>query len=140
MTKRKLFFCLAMLSSLNVTACSVSNILPEPAPANKIYRLTAPDAVMLSLDETTSNGYTVRIDRPNAAKALQGYDLLVVQDDNQLVSIEGAEWADSLPTLIQRSFLTHLDARPDFTGLLPTSGARSTYRVHITIRNFEAHL
>ena len=139
MIKRKLFIGFAALASLNLTACSVSTILPEPAPANNVYRLTSStDSVAPSAAVPSRNGYTVRIDRPSAAKALQGNDLLVVQDQNQLISIARSEWADSLPTLIQRSFLSHIDARPDFTGLLPTSGARSKYRVHITVRNFEA--
>ena len=138
MINRKIVLSLTALAAINLASCSISTILPEPAPANTVYRLTSAVPTAPSLAVTASNGFTVRIDRPSAAKALQGFDLLVVQDANKLVSIKGAEWADSLPTLIQRSFLSHVDARSDFTGLLPTSGARSKYRVHITVRNFEA--
>lgn len=140
----RFFICLAALAGFSLSACSISTILPEPAPAKQIYRLSS-DAPATELAfasgpvSAQSNGYTVRVDRPNATKALRGLNLIVVQDDNRLVSIAGAEWADSLPTLVQKTFISHLDARSGITGLLPTSGARTDYRAHITIRNFEAN-
>lgn len=139
MIRRINIICLAMLGSLSLTACSITNVLPEPAAANNIYRLSSEVNANTSYNGSLStNGFTVRVDRPNAAKALRGYNLLVSEDDNRLITIDNAEWADALPILIQRSFISHLDTRSDLTGILPTSGARSAYRAHITIRNFEA--
>jgi ABC-type uncharacterized transport system auxiliary subunit len=39
---------------------------------------------------------------------------------------------------VQKAFVFELNSRPDLVGLLPTSGARTTYRAHLTIRHFEA--
>lgn len=139
MMKLRLFTCLALLGSLSLSACSITNVLPEPADANQIYRLSPQsDATAPYNGVLQANGLTVRIDRPNAPKALRGYDLLVSQDNNRLITIDQAQWADALPILVQRSLISHMDTRADLTGILPTSGARSAYRAHITIRNFEA--
>lgn len=135
--KRNFILGIALIGSLGASGC-LSSLLPEPAPANNVYRLSSDLQVSETAARTQSNAHTIRIDRPNTPKALQGYDLLVSTDENRLVTIAKAEWADSLPTQIQRSFVSHLNTRSDLIGILPTSGARSTYRAHITVRNFEA--
>ena len=138
MIKRTLLTSFAVIGTFGISGC-LSTILPAPKAGGHVYRLSSDLLASETANLVTSTtAYTVRIDRPNAPKALQGYDLVVSTDGNRLVTIADAEWADTLPTLIQRSFLSHLNAQPDLIGILPTSGARSTYRAHITIRNFEA--
>lgn len=138
MIKRKLFIGLVTVSALGLSSC-LSLLLPEPKAANHVYRLSSDlEASTTASPSLSGSAHSVRIDRPNAPKVLQGYDLIVATDDNQLVTIAEAEWADTLPTQIQRAFISHLNMRSDLIGILPTSGARSTYRSHITIRNFEA--
>ena len=138
MMKRKLFFATIIFTALNVSGC-ISSVLPKPADANHIYRLSDDlQASETAAVNRSEQAFTVRIDRPNAPKALQGYDLIVVQENAKLAIIGQAEWADSLPTMIQRAFLSEMNSRSDLIGILPTSGARSDYRAHITVRHFEA--
>ena len=138
MINRKLQITTIVLSAIMVSGC-LTTILPEPVEANHVYRLsgdlTASSTVVSNQSE---NILTVRIDRPNAPKALQGFDLVIAKENSELAIVDKAEWADSLPTMIQRSFLSELNSRSDIIGILPTSGARSEYRAHITVRNFEA--
>jgi ABC-type uncharacterized transport system auxiliary subunit len=138
MMKRKLAIGALLAGAINLGGC-LSLLLPDPAPAEKIYRLS-PD---LQTSVTAAQAYgakalTIRVDRPNAPKALQGYDLAVSPDAKRIAKIAGAKWEDSLPTLVQKAFVFELNSRPDLVGLLPTSGARTTYRAHLTIRHFEA--
>ncbi len=138
MIKQKLICAAIFMAAVNLGGC-LSTILPEPAPAKKIYRLS-PDLQnsVTSPRTTAANALTIRVDRPNASKALQGYNLAVSMESGQLAKVADAQWEDSLPTLIQKAFVFELNSRPNMIGLLPTSGARSVYRAHITIRHFEA--
>lgn len=138
MMKRKLFLGFVTISALSLSGC-LSLLLPEPTSANHVYRLSSDLEASATANPLAITAVpSVRIDRPNAPKALQGYDLVVSTEDNKLVTIAKAEWADTLPTQIQRAFISHLNMRSDLIGILPTSGARPTYRGHITVRNFEA--
>jgi len=138
MMKRKLATGALLFAALNLGGC-LSLLLPDPAPAKKIYRLS-PDlqASVTAPNDNTAKALTIRVDRPNAPKALQGYDLAVSPDSKRIAKIADAQWEDSLPTLVQKAFVFELNARPDLVGLLPTSGARTSYRAHLTIRHFEA--
>lgn len=138
MMKQKLLLATITFAAINMGGC-LSLLVPEPADPNRIYRLSDD----LKNTETAAVGqneiaFTVRIDRPNTPKALQGYDLLVVKESNELAIIDKAEWADTLPTMIQRAFLSEMNKRSQLVGIFPTSGARSKYRAHITVRHFEA--
>ena len=127
-----------ILGAINTGGC-LSSLIPEPTAANHVYRLSDDlNGSNTAEVKPYERVLTVRIDRPNAPKALQGSNLIVAKANSELVIIDQAEWADNLPTLIQRSFLSELNSRSDITGLLPTSGARTEYRAHITVRNFEA--
>jgi len=138
MMKRRFATAAILFAAINLGGC-LSTILPDPAPAKKIYRLS-PDlqSSVTAPPQAAIKALTVRIDRPNAPKALQGYDLAVSPDSKRIAKIANAQWEDILPVLVQKAFVFELNARPDLVGLLPTSGARSTYRAHLTIRNFEA--
>lgn len=138
MIKWNVFYGTMFLTAMTLSGCQ-SLLLPKPADASHIYRLSnsSNDTNTASIDRT-QDAFTIRIDRPNAPKALQGNDLLVVKEDTQLAIVDKAEWADSLPTMIQRSLLSEMNGRAKLIGVLPTSGARAQYRAHITIRNFEA--
>ena len=138
MINRKLQITTIVLSAIMVSGC-LTTILPEPEEANHVYRLSGDlTASSTAVSKQSENILTVRIDRPNAPKALQGFDLVIAKENSELAIVDKAEWSDSLPTMIQRSFLSELNSRSDIIGILPTSGARSEYRAHITVRNFEA--
>ena len=129
------YTCFAVgLMALPLSAC-VSNILPEPAPADVVYRLSTETTAVAA----NPNAAVMRVDRPAVSKALRGQDIVISPDGRRLAVAEQARWAEALPDLIQDSMLDVLSARANLVGVLPTSGARTEYRVHLTVRNFEAH-
>ncbi|MEP6342264.1 MAG: ABC-type transport auxiliary lipoprotein family protein [Maricaulaceae bacterium] len=138
MIKWNVFCGIVFLTAMILSGCQ-SLLLPKPADASHIYRLSnsSSDTNTATIDHI-QDAFTIRIDRPNAPKALQGNDLLIVKEDTQLAIVDKAEWADSLPIMVQKSFLSEMNGRAKLIGVLPTSGARAQYRAHITIRNFEA--
>lgn len=117
--------------TLVMSACS---ILPDPAPADTIYRLSAsPESVVVNTDAAV-----IRIDRPSAPIVFQNRDVVVSPDGQRLASASQAKWSEITPILVQNSFVELLSSRPDIIGVLPSSGARTDTRVQLTIKNFEA--
>ena len=126
------FWCGVALVGLS--ACV--SILPEPMSANNIYRL--------SIDQNrayqkSATPIAIRVDRPKTPQTLRGKDLIATLEDNRVKVIDKAEWSQSLPDQIQSSLLSAINSQNDLVGVIPTSGARSNYRVHITVEKFEAH-
>lgn len=112
----------------------ISSVLPDQQDAKKVYRLTT-----LSTSVTPSaSAHIIRIDRPAASKHLSRTSIVVSPDGRRLAVASGGEWAQPIPNLVQSAFLDVISSRADLIGILPTSGARTTERVHLTIRNFEA--
>lgn len=127
---------LGLISSFSaaVALSGCVSLLPEPAPADLIYRLSP-------ITERVSNqsgAYVVRIDNPIVAQTLQSQDIIVITDTTQIASASGAQWAETIPSLLQQSVIDHMGTRADMIGVLPTSGARPKYRVSLNIRAFEA--
>lgn len=110
------------------------SLLPEPAPADVIYRLSAANVGV----PQSPNAKVVRIDRPKAANVFQGQDVVVSSDGRRLALAAQAKWAESIPDMIQNSFVDVLAERPGLVGVIPSSGARTDTRVHLTIKSFEA--
>ncbi len=124
----------AVLLCLSGMSACVS-LLPEAAPADIVYRLHSTDIAVNAI----KNAPTVRIDRPVVATALRGKDIIVSQANGSLSSAMGAQWADPVPTLIQRSLFNVLAGEEGVIGVLPNSGARPQYRVSLNVVKFEAH-
>ena len=120
------------LALMAVSSCA--SILPKPAPADTIYRLSA---VNNAVPQNT-NAKIIRIDRPGAASIFQGYDIIVSPDGRRLAAASGARWSELVPDLIQHSFVDVLAARPGIVGIIPSSGARTDTRIHLTVKSFEA--
>jgi len=115
-----------------ITGCS--SILPDPAPAPAVYRLsTAQQNVSQSL-----SAMVVRVDRPNASNVFETTNIIVSPDGRRLSAAGGAKWSELIPVLIQDSFIEVLGQRPSLVGVVPSSGARTNTRVHITVKSFEA--
>lgn len=121
-------------TALSLSAC-VSDLIPDPQPADVVYRLSVDSASVAA----KPSAYVLRVDRPAMSKALQGQRIVVSPDGRRLAVAGQARWAEPLPALIQSAFLDVMAGRDDLVGVLPTSGARSEFRVHLTVRNFEAH-
>ncbi len=123
---------IAVTSALGLSGCF--NVLPEPDPANSIYRLTS------NIQKAGFNvrAPIVRIETPSADRLVATRRIVVSPDANRMAVAGGAEWADSLPKLVQKSMLDILASKPEVTGIIPRVGAKADYRVHINIDNFEA--
>ena len=125
-------FIVALIASSALCACV--SILPDPEPANVVYRLTTDSVRVKSLESAP----VIRIDTPSAARLISGREIVVSPDAQRLAVAGGAEWADSLPRMVQQTFLDVLGERADIVGVIPIAGARANYRIHVNIDNFEA--
>ncbi len=122
--------CVSLTASLS--ACV--SVLPDPEPANSIYRLTmTPEKV-----EPSRTAPIIRIDQPTAARLVGTRKIIVSPDAQRLAVAGGAEWADTLPNMLQKAVVDKLATRPDLNGVMPAAGARANYRVHMNIDAFEA--
>lgn len=130
---KKALYSLTIISAMFSSGC-LSSIIPEPAPADIIYRLTSPGASVPS----ESDAILLRVDRPTAPSALMGHSVVVSPDGQRLATAGQARWAEPVPSLIQNSIFDNFSTRGDIVGVLPTSGARTSHRIHVTVRNFEA--
>ena len=110
------------------------SLLPDPAPADVVYRLsTSNEGVPQS-----PAAKVIRIDRPRASSVFQGQNVVVSPDGRRLASAAQAKWAEPIPDMVQNSFVDVLAQRPGLVGVIPSSGARTDTRVHLTIKSFEA--
>ncbi len=122
---------LTAVTGLAVAGCSV---LPDPKPADVIYRLgSIPETVPANED-----AFVIRIDRPSAPIVFQTRDVIISPDGQRLASASQAQWSEVMPVLVQQAFIDVLAANPTLIGVMPASGARTDTRVQITIKNFEA--
>ena len=129
----KLINLFAFLTATTVLSGCVS-VLPDPQPASVVYRLTT-ETVRVKSNELAP---VIRIDTPSAARLIGGREIIVSPDAQRLAVAGGAEWADSLPRMVQQTFLDVLGERDDLVGVIPIAGARANYRIHLNIDNFEA--
>lgn len=111
------------------------SLLPDPAPADVVYRLSASYQGV----PQSPTAKVIRIDRPRAASVFQGQDVVISPDGRRLASAAQAKWAESIPDMVQNSFVDVLAERSGLVGVIPSSGARTDTRVHLTIKSFEAH-
>lgn len=88
---------LAVLLSLS-SACS---ILPQAEPAD-VYRLPA---AQVARNAATSEGWTLRINKPLASEVLNSPRIAVVPAGDLISSYKGARWADPAPALLRNRML-----------------------------------
>jgi cholesterol transport system auxiliary component len=119
--------------SASLTACV--SILPEPAPAPAVYRLATNTAPI----DTNTNAEIIRVDRPAASQIFSSTDIVVTRDGQKLSAIAQAQWSEVTPVVIQDAMIDALAGSSQFIGLIPTSGARTETRLHLSIKNFEAN-
>jgi len=123
---------LGALVALSLSACV--SILPDPAPANTVYRLLTPGQSV----ENAPDAVIVRIDRPGGQNIFETRDILVSPDGRRLSMAAQAKWAEILPLMLQESLLDHMTQTPNLIGVVPSSNSRSDTRLYLTIKNFEA--
>jgi len=93
------------------------SLLPDAAPADVIYRL---GVIKLGVPQSPS-AKVIRIDRPRASASFQGKDIIVSPDGRRLASAAQAKWAESIPDMVQGSFVNLLGQR---AGLVETPEVR----------------
>jgi ABC-type uncharacterized transport system auxiliary subunit len=134
MTSRKLILRSLLSIGLGVSLSGCFSVLPDPKPANVIYRLSSNAASVTP----NANAEIIRIDRPAATQIFNSTDIVVTTDGQKLSVISQANWAEAAPVLIQTSLMNALAGSRNFIGLIPTSGARTETRLHLEVSNFEA--
>lgn len=122
----------ASLSAALLSACV--SVLPDPAPANTIYRLLAPGQSVASAPDAV----IVRIDRPGGQNIFETKDILLSPDGRSITMAAQAQWAELLPLMLQDSLLDHMNQTSNLIGVVPSSNSRSDTRLYLTIKNFEA--
>jgi len=124
---------LTLVVSASLSACV--SILPDPAPAPSVYRL----ATSAAPAETQTDAEVIRVDRPSATQIFNTTDIVVTQDGQKLSAIAQAKWSEVTPVIIQDAMIDALAGSSQFIGLIPTSGARTQTRLHLSVKNFEAN-
>lgn len=122
---------LSLSGALLLCACS---IIPDPAPADIVYRLS------LSGDSVQANddAKVIRIDRPAATSAFTGTSIVVSPDGRRLSTAAQARWPEGTPSMLQEALVDAFSREASIIGVLPSSGTRTDTRVHLTVKNFEA--
>ena len=120
--------------ALSAGLSSCISILPDPKPAPAIYRLES--AVTPAVKHAKAE--VIRVDRPTANQIFNTTDIVVTDNARKLSVIAGANWSEAAPVIIQSSMIDALSESSSFVGLIPTSGARTKTRLHLTIKSFEA--
>lgn len=125
---------LSLVSTLLACLSGCVSLLPDPAPASVVYRL---GTVKQNLPQGI-NPFVVRVDRPSVSSVFETKDIIVSPDGRKLAAAGGAEWAEVIPVMIQNSFVDLMGQHPKLVGVIPSSGARTDTRVHLTVKGFEA--
>ncbi len=123
----------ALALSSSLAACV--SILPDPAPAPAVYRLST----SVQPAQKATDAEIIRVDRPASTQIFNTNDIVVTHDGQKLSAVAQANWAEVTPIVIQGTMIDALSGSPDFIGLIPTSGARTKTRLHLSIKNFEAN-
>jgi cholesterol transport system auxiliary component len=119
---------------LGVVSISGCSIIPDPAPANIIYRLSVDgDSVPANRDATV-----IRVDRPAATSIFNSRSIVVSPDGRRLSTAAQAQWPEGIPTMLQGALVDAFSREPSIVAVLPESGTRTDTRVHFSIKNFEA--
>jgi cholesterol transport system auxiliary component len=128
-----------MIRPLIVAASAIAvlsgcSILPDPAPANVIYRLSLSGESVQPAPGAT----VIRVDRPAATSVFNTRSIVVSPDGRRLSTAAQAEWPEGTPAMLQEALIDAFSRSPSIIGVLPQSGTRTDTRIHLTIKNFEA--
>lgn len=125
---------LSLVSTLFVCLSGCVSLLPDPVAAGTVYRLsTAKQNV-----PQAPNALVIRVDRPSVSSVFETTDIIVSPDGRRLASASGGEWAELIPVMIQNSFVDLMGQDANLVGVIPSSGARTDTRLHLTVKSFEA--
>ena len=125
-------FFLTSVLCVGLSACF--SVLPEPAPASSVYRLTTTAQPV----EKSAAAQVVRVARPSVPQIFNSTDIVVTADGQKLSTIAQAKWSEATPDMIQSALIAALEGTSQFIGLMPNEGAQTETRLHLSVKNFEA--
>lgn len=123
---------LAMIGVLTLSGCI--SLLPEPAPAPSIYRLSGDDAEMVK----RTGSHAILIRKPEAPTALKGPEITLSPDGRRIAYAENAEWEAPIPYIVQQTLIDGFAGSELLHPVVTTSGVRADYAITISVRSFEA--
>ena len=123
-----------MIIALGLSLQACVSVLPKPKAPNSVYRLTQ-NAQPVAKSPTAE---AIRVDRPTVHQTFNSHDIVTTSNDGKVAVLAGANWAETAPVIIQNAMINALAESPNYIGLIPTSGARTKTRIHLTVVNFEA--
>ncbi|MET0545041.1 MAG: ABC-type transport auxiliary lipoprotein family protein [Caulobacterales bacterium] len=97
-------------------------VFPDPKPAPQIFQLEPREHAFASAPKVE---WTISVARPAASRALSGADLVLREGENRVVYVEGSEWAEPVPDLMQRALTASLDRSGKIIAVTPEAGARA---------------
>ncbi len=124
-----------ILLGLAASLSGCLSVLPDPDPAPTLYRLNS----NFTPAAQSAAAELVRVDRPAASQVFSTSDIVVSNAEQKLSVVAKANWAESMPSLVQSTMIDALEASPRFIGLTSTSGANTKTRLNLSIQNFEAN-
>lgn len=124
---------ICIAAALMISGCV--SLLPEASSAPSIYRLSMPPAAV----DANANAPVIRVATPAASRALSGADIVVSPDGTRLAFAQGAEWAETIPRLLQNAALSAMAQNPNIRTVTPPTVARANYALELHVRNFEGN-
>lgn len=119
----------AALSMVMLSACV--SLVPEPETPNALYRLGPVEA-----DQTLMLNRSVLVRQPEALRVFSGVDIVARDEGGAIRLVQGAEWADRAPRLMQLTLLDYLGSQGGSAAVLPETGARADYELSWRISEF----
>lgn len=123
---------LAMIGALTLSGCI--SLLPEPAPAPSIYRLSSVDGA----NEVVVGSQAILIRKPDAPLALKGTEISLSPDGRRIAYAENAEWEAPIPQLIQQALIDGFEKSETLHPVTSATGIRANYALTVNVRSFEA--
>lgn len=124
---------LVLVTGAGLSGCLT--LLPDPKPAQSIYRLASSAQAVTP----AATAEIIRVERPTATQLLSTSDIVVTDGGQKLSAIAQAKWAEVTPVLIQGVLVEALEGSSQFVGLNPATGAKTSTRLHLVVKNFEAN-
>ena len=129
---------IAVLAAAALVLAGCGGILPKPAPAPALYRLTA--AAGFSAAAPSVNGVQLLVAEPTAEAALDTTRIALSRSATTLDYFADAAWTDRLPVILQARLL---DSFQNAHRLIALAGAASAAHgdaiLTVELRHFEAN-
>lgn len=128
------YICFAVTALAVGSTLSACSVLPKPAPADVVYRLSISGAPVTPRPDAQ----VIQVERPSAIGVFDSNAIIASPDGRRLSSLAQARWPQRIPSMIQGTMIDAMRSSDAMIGVLPTAGTRTDTRLHLTIKNFEA--